>query len=254
MPEISRKSFLKGVVTGNFDSSARTSKTPIQRKNHEISVKKKRRWAMVVDLRKCVSCQSCVASCHTENQLAIGYFRTTVSDYELVQNEMPQRVALPRLCNHCDKPSCVTVCPVNATFKREDGVVVIDSSTCIGCGACVQNCPYEARYINPLIGTADKCTYCLHRVEDGLLPACVETCVGGARVFGDLNDPRSQVSQLLKEHNVQVLKPYSGNNPQVYYIGLDTSLQGRTDGYYTLYDPALTGKKSHTKIQNREVR
>ena len=103
---------------------------------------------------------------------------------------------LPRLCNHCDDPPCVAKCPVNATSKREDGVVLVDGERCVGCAYCVQACPYDARFINRDTGKADKCTFCAHRLEAGLLPACVETCVGGGRIFGDLND---SVGELRRE-------------------------------------------------------
>ena len=128
---------------------------------------------------------------------------------------------LPRLCNHCDDPPCVDVCPVNATWQREDGIVVIDQETCIGCKYCIQACPYDMRYINPLTNTADKCDFCLQRVSKGLKPACVATCIGGARIFGDLNDPDSEVSKLVASEPVQVLKPEFGTEPQVFYINLD---------------------------------
>ena len=214
-----------------------------------------KRWGMVIDLRKCVGCQSCTVSCMVENDVPKGSFRTVVSDYELVRHGKPRRQPLPRLCNHCEHPSCITVCPTQATFQRNDGIVVIDNTVCIGCGACVQACPYDARFINPETNTADKCTFCAHRVDEGLLPACVETCVGGARVFGDLNDPDSEISRLIKENSVQTLQPSTGNEPQVFYIGLDTYLQERpTEGIPTLYSFEKAGiqKKTSVKLEVKE--
>ena len=171
-----------------------------------------KRFGMLVDMRKCIGCQACTVSCSVENLPPIGQFRTTVLQYEVdtkVQGAPPAMVSLPRLCNHCDNPPCVPVCPVQATFQRTDGVVLVDNERCVGCGYCVQACPYDARFINHETQTADKCTFCEHRLEVGLLPACVESCVGGARKIGNLNDPASEVATLLREHkdDVKVLKP-----------------------------------------------
>ena len=191
-------------------------------------------WAMVVDLRLCIGCQACTVGCGVENQVPPGSFRTLVATYEVSMRKEPRRYTLPRLCNHCEKPPCVTVCPTQATTKRNDGVVVVDNTVCIGCGYCIQACPYDARYINETTRTADKCTFCLHRLEAGLLPACVETCVSGARVFGDLNDPRSAVAKLLRNHPVQVLKQEMGTGPRVFYIGLDEAFSQRLHGSQVL--------------------
>ena len=120
----------------------------------------------------------------------------------------------------------------------------MDASRCVGCAYCVQACPYDARFINHETQTADKCTFCIHRTEAGLLPACVETCVGGARIFGDLNDPESTVSRLLKEHEVSVLRPEMHTAPNVYYIGLDEALDGRVAGE-AAYRPPLTTNLDH---------
>jgi len=122
------------------------------------------------------------------------------------------------------------VCPTQATYKRHDGIVVVDNEVCIGCGYCIQACPYDARFINPETDTVDKCNFCVLRTEAGLLPACVETCVGGARIFGDLNDPQSEISRLLREYPTQVLKPEMGTNPRVFYIGLSEYLQAAVKG------------------------
>jgi len=186
------------------------------------------RYAMLVDLRRCVGCQSCTVSCGAENAVPLGNFRTTVSEY--VMGGVPQErrdpvvAVVPRLCNHCEKPACVPVCPVGATFKREDGLVLINADTCIGCGFCVQACPYDARFLNHETHTADKCTFCAHRIAAGLLPACVETCVGGARIFGDLHDPQSVVCRMLAAYKgkVATLYPEKSTDPHVFYLGLDS--------------------------------
>ncbi|MEJ2707457.1 MAG: 4Fe-4S dicluster domain-containing protein [Anaerolineales bacterium] len=204
------------------------------------------RWGMVVDLRKCIGCQACTVACNVENQVPLGYFRTISSIYEVETAGQIRRVQMPRTCNQCGDPPCVRVCPTQATYQREDGIVVVDNTVCIGCGYCVQTCPYSARFINPETHTADKCTFCLHRVQAGLLPACVETCVGGARIFGDLNDPASRVSQLLAQFDTRVLKPYENTEPNVFYIGLDEALQGKVQGqplyrFQSLFEEVQSG-------------
>lgn len=187
-------------------------------------------YVMVVDLRKCIGCQACTISCEVENAVPPYKRRTIVSTYELSWMGRPRRAVLPRLCNHCQEPPCVAGCPTRATYKREDGVVVVDASVCIACGYCIQNCPYDSRFLNERTRVADKCNLCIHRVEQGLLPACVETCVGKSRVFGDLSDPDNEVSRLIRSHPVQVLKPEHGTSPQVFYIGLNEALQGSIQG------------------------
>lgn len=184
-----------------------------------------KRYGMLIDLRRCIGCQACTVSCHIENAAPMGDFRTIVSQLE-VQDEDSGELAtlmLPRLCNHCDNPPCVPVCPVQATYQRQDGIVVVDADRCVGCAYCVNACPYDARFINPETQTADKCTFCAHRLEAGLLPACVESCVGGARIIGDMQDPDSQISRMIAKHRdeLMVLKPEMNTSPQVFYLGLN---------------------------------
>lgn len=203
-----------------------------------------KRYGMIIDLRRCIGCQACTISCSIENSSPIDNFRTTVRQYEIVDNNQKvSNVLLPRLCNHCDNPPCVPVCPVQATFQQKDGIVVINNEQCVGCGYCVQACPYDARFINEETKTADKCTFCSHRLEAGLLPACVESCVGGARIIGDFNDPNSKVSQLYQQHKheLKVLKPEAETSPHVFYLGLDDAFVSKIDGQAMLW----TGKKEH---------
>ena len=176
-----------------------------------------------------------------------GSFRTIVSNYSVKQNDQVGQPAgtyvLPRLCNHCDEPPCVPVCPVGATFKRADGLVLVDGDRCVGCGYCVLACPYDARFINHQTGKADKCTFCGHRLEAGLLPACVETCVGGARIFGDLNDPKGELRLRMSaaSDQLKVLKPELGTKPNVFYIGLDERFQGKVEGQGALWQSKTHG-------------
>ena len=191
------------------------------------------RWGMLIDTRRCIGCQACTIGCSMENALPVGQFRTTVATYAVTTVDGRSGVSMiPRTCNHCEEPPCIPVCPVGATFKRDDGMVLVDGDKCVGCAYCVQACPYEARFVNHQTGKADKCTFCSHRVDAGLLPACVETCVGGARVFGDLGDPGSEISRRMKAAGgrTSVLKPEAGTKPNVFYIGLDDDLDGRVQG------------------------
>lgn len=182
-------------------------------------------YAMVIDVRKCIGCQACTIACKTEFEVPLGATRSWVENVEKGTYPDVTRSFLPRLCNQCSEPACVPVCPVRpvrATKKRkEDGIVVIDENLCIACGLCVEACPYDARFLNPVGGKADKCDFCLHRVANGLEPSCVNTCQGKARVFGDVNDPESEVSKLIAKHPVTVLLQERGTKPNVYYIEAD---------------------------------
>lgn len=196
-------------------------------------------WVMVINLDKCVGCQSCTVTCKVENNVALGVYRTwvdvtqrgdTVPDPTgdiVVGGERYRQdvklLSIPKICNHCADPPCVEVCPVKATFKRADGLVLVDHTLCIGCGTCVNACPYNARYLDPVSNTADKCTFCVERTDAGLLPACVTNCTGRARIFGDLNDPASEVSRLLADHPYSRRHVEFGTDPQVYYIGRDAA-------------------------------
>jgi tetrathionate reductase subunit B len=176
------------------------------------------KYAMVIDQRRCVGCMACVAACQKENDIPLEHFRTRV--VEMVEGEFPDlRAELrPELCNHCENPPCVNNCPTGASYKTAEGPVLINHNRCVGCKACIAACPYDARYIYPGKGYADKCTFCAHRLAQGKEPACVATCLGTARVFGDLNDPQSTVCRLLAQANASVLLPDAGTGPRVFYI------------------------------------
>ena len=195
------------------------------------------RWGMVVDLARCIGCQACTVSCIMENDVPPDSVRTIVNTYEVVKDGFAGMAMLPRLCNHCAEPPCIPVCPVGATFQRNDGIVVVNGDVCVGCAYCVQACPYDARFINHETQKADKCTFCAHRVDAGLLPACVESCVGGARIFGDLNDPNSTVRKRLAAEQSAVLKPEEGTRPRVFYLHLDEALASKPEGTPTLWRP-----------------
>jgi len=183
---------------------------------------RKKQYGMVIDVRRCIGCHACTVACKSEFDLALGVNRCWVEYVEKGEYPNVGRSFLPRLCNHCSEPSCVYVCPTNATYKRkQDGVVVVDQGLCIGCKYCIQACPYGARYQDPIMGWIDKCDFCVHRVAQGYEPSCVSTCVGGARIFGDLGDPDSEVSKLIAKNRVTVLRQEMGTFPNVYYIAAD---------------------------------
>ena len=192
------------------------------------------RYGMLIDLRRCIGCHACSVACKSENDVPVGVYRAWVKYVDKGRFPDVSRHFLPRLCNHCENPSCVRVCPTQATFKREDGAVLVDNSKCIGCRSCMTACPYEARFINPDTHTADKCTFCVHRVDDGIVPSCVQTCIGVARIFGDMNDPRSEISRYLAKNPVMQLNPATGNNPSVFYIGLEEYTESLKGGVTSL--------------------
>jgi len=185
---------------------------------------KKPRWGFLIDLRRCIGCHSCTVACKAENEVPLGVFRCWVKTVEVGRYPRVRRMFLPQLCNNCENPPCVAVCPVEATWKREDGIVVVDPHKCIGCRYCMASCPYGVRYLHPTMNIVEKCHWCVHRVERGLRPACVEACPAGARIFGDLNDPDSGISRMLSLNPIQGLKPDLGTGPQTFYIGMDNRL------------------------------
>jgi len=210
-----------------------------------------RQWAMVIDITRCVGCHACSIACRAEWQVPVGdgYRRNWVK--RLGPAKTPKGLAYtfwPGLCNHCDNPVCVQVCQadeeekvfkdpysnktvkmtVKATYKHPfTGAVLIDKDRCIGCGYCVDACPYHARYLNEDLDEpkADKCTFCFGRVIRGEEPACVKTCIADARIFGDLSDPNSKVYELVHKKGAKRLVSKEVNiGPNVYYLGEEKDL------------------------------
>ena len=175
------------------------------------------RYGMVADTRLCVACKACVLACKAENRVPDGYARDWL--WEGVWGEYPNLSAENRTerCNHCTNTPCVRACPTGASHVNEGGAVLVDHDKCTGCKACIAACPYSARYEHP-DGYADKCTFCLHRVQRGEQPACVSVCPTYTLTFGDLNDPDSKVSKLLRSRRWKVLLPESGAKPNMYFL------------------------------------
>jgi Fe-S-cluster-containing dehydrogenase component len=203
-------------------------------------------FGYIVDTHKCIGCGKCVGACRVENKVPDEFYRTWIERYTIygdgtVDVDSPKggehgaarlnkpgidrSFFVPKLCNHCKEPNCVQVCPVGATYVSRNGIVLVDDKHCVGCGYCIQACPYGARFINPKTWVADKCTWCYHRVMKGLKPACVTVCPVGARQFGRINDYNDPVGKLFKDARLQVLKPEMGNQPMVFYNGLDKEVR-----------------------------
>jgi tetrathionate reductase subunit B len=191
-------------------------------------------YGMLIDLRRCIGCQACTVACKAESDVPMSVARSWVEYTEKGIYPNVGRTFLPRLCNHCSEPHCVRVCPTGATYKRpQDGVVVVDQGVCIGCLYCAQACPYTMRFLNPVTRFADKCDLCMHRVSKGLVPSCVNTCQGRARIFGDVNDPSSEIHKLIARNAVDVIRENYGTHPNVYYIALDSTDENtRKPGQY----------------------
>lgn len=213
------------------------------------------RWAFLVDTYKCVGCGLCVKACKLENEVPYdaNVTRTWVERYLLtkdgrifadtpkgardgfltskidlgegrfqdIRNEdIEKAFFVPKLCNQCENPPCVQVCPVGATYQTADGIVLVDRTWCIGCGYCIMACPYGVRFFHPVYKVADKCTFCYHRITKGMKTACVGACPFGARQIGNIRDPNDPVSRIIRTERVSVLRDEYGTRPQVYYRGI----------------------------------
>lgn len=199
------------------------------------------RWGMVIDLQRCVGCNACTLACKAENGTPRETFFCSVLEKTTGRYPTAKREFIPVLCNHCADPPCLKVCPTGATYQRDDGIVLADEHKCIGCRACYVACPYNRRsflrkelltrgyygeltpyekkkYADFVPGTVVKCTFCSHRIDEGLEPACVITCCTRARIFGDLDDPMSEVSRLIRSRGGSVLLPEADTDPSVFYI------------------------------------
>jgi len=261
---ITRRDFLKKSVTGiaalSLPLAAFEIIDPRKLMASETADKAKVRWVFLVDTYKCVGCGLCVKACKLENEIpyessvsrtwveryvitkdgkfhadspkaARDGFLTTKIDIaagktEDIKNEdIEKAYFVPKLCNQCENPPCVQVCPVGATYQTPDGVVLVDRTWCIGCGYCIMGCPYGVRFFHPVYHTAEKCNFCYHRITKGLKTACVEACPFGARQIGNIKDPDDPVTKIIMTQRVGILKEEYGTKPQVFYLGLDKEVR-----------------------------
>jgi Fe-S-cluster-containing dehydrogenase component len=248
MGKIERRQFIKlgiystaGVLVGSFFAFGDTDKKIVVDNYDDLL---KFYWGFIVDTTRCIGCGACVRACKIENDVPDTYYRTWVERYEINKNdqirvdspkgaiesfkqnnfpssEIVKSFFVPKLCNHCYDSACTQVCPVGATYESPVNVVLNDKKHCVGCGYCVQACPYGCRYIDHSLGVADKCTLCYHRIHKGNAPACVNACPREARIHGNLKDPNSRIRQILNKRRYGLLKPDLGTDPKCYYIGLD---------------------------------
>ena len=175
-------------------------------------------YGFVINNQTCIGCHACTVACKSEHDIPIGVNRTHVKYIEKGAFPESTREFSVHRCNHCEDSPCTKICPTTALFNRSDGIVDFDDERCIGCKSCMQACPYDALYIDPNKGTAAKCNYCAHRIENSYEPACVIVCPTESIVSGDLDDPESSISMLVAKHNTTVRKPESGARPNLYYI------------------------------------
>ncbi len=264
---LSRRDLIK---TGSAVAVATVATGLLSENEAEAAKKKKKkkklaRWAMVVDLRKCIGCRGCCIADKAEYGAALGRYNTVVKNVEYGKYPDTKKQFMPRLCNHCagdpskewQVPPCVEICPeaksgerkklgkakyrTGATYKRPDGLILIEPSLCIGCYKCIDACPYGVRSIDPNVKLTKenrekdlgvgKCTFCRHRIDQGVTTSCTNTCQGRARNFGDLNDPKSKVAKLAKEFKLlenkdkTTLLPNEKTDPHVFYIDPDGLLE-----------------------------
>jgi Fe-S-cluster-containing dehydrogenase component len=202
----------------------------------------KHRYVYLIDLRKCIGCGACVRACAKENNVPRNYFRTWVERYEVSRtgeevvdstnggmdgfaphvsgNDVTKAFFFPKLCCHCTYTPCVQLCPVGASYRTLEGVVLVDEKRCIGCGYCVQACPYGSRFIHPVTHTASKCSLCYHRLTRGLTTACVQACPVKARMLGDTIKVGDEVAEIIATQSVRTLQPELLTDPNCFYLGL----------------------------------
>lgn len=178
-------------------------------------------YGFVIDHTSCIGCHACTVACKTEHDVPIGVNRTWVKYIEKGAWPDTRRFFSVMRCNHCTDAPCVSICPTGALFRREDGIVDFDTSLCIGCKSCLQACPYDALYIDPDDHTAQKCNYCVHRVEVGLEPACVVVCPEGAIISGDLDDPTTPIARMVAAENLSQRSVEQGTRPNLWYRGVE---------------------------------
>ncbi len=240
MPEQTRREFFEKSGKAAVGAVVAATAAPGLASAATESGKGSRQWGMLVDLRRCIGCQACTVACKAENGVPLGVFRRRVRT--LMTGAYPDvtRHFIPISCYHCEDPKCLAACAKHrcyegqtetALYQTDDGYVLIDKEKC---GAdkkpCMTACPYHNVFYDPVEKKADKCTFCDHRVKQGVTPACVQTCEGGALMFGDLKDPSSEIAKAIASNETKVLKPKRKTHPSFHYIGLDPDVQKQVEG------------------------
>ena len=250
-----RRDFLKSTIIAVAGAAVPMAALELVNPKKVFAENPNLKWVFLVDTTKCVGCGMCVKACKAENEIPYeaDVTRTWVERYVVTKDgkmladspkgardgftsqvieqgeagpvspkpeDITKGFFVPKLCNQCDNPPCVQVCPVGATYKTPDGPVLVDRTWCIGCGYCVMGCPYGARFFHPKYHVADKCNFCYHRISNGMKTACVGACPFGARQIGNLKDPNDPVTKIIMEQRIGVLKSEYGTKPQAFYIGL----------------------------------
>ncbi|RJQ42747.1 MAG: dehydrogenase [Nitrospiraceae bacterium] len=207
--------------------------------------RQQKRVGMLINLNRCIGCYACQVTCKAEYALPAGTLRCRVKTYCSGKYPDIKKIFIPQLCNHCDHAPCIEECREKALFRNQDGVVVLNDSSCAGCSMCQEKCPYHAIEISSVTGKAEKCDFCYGRITQGLLPVCVQSCMGKAMLFGDINDPKSAISSELSKHQLKVLNPEFETNPSVFYIlkdeACDTPLKN--------YSPANVPSTQRARIK-----
>lgn len=210
-----RRSYLKR--TGVVLLSLAASSTAIAASSTEE--KKIYKPSMIIDMNRCMGCQSCTIACKDQNQTPNGFFNSRVTKINHGSYPLAWQSYKPELCNHCDDAPCIAACEYDATFYLDNGIVVVDWDKCTGCGECVPACPYDARFLDAEHDNkADKCDFCINRLEKGLEPACVETCPAGARIFGDLENPKGEFAANLSMLEAEQPGVVQNSSEKVLYI------------------------------------
>ena len=250
-----RRDFLKNCIMVIAGASVPLSALTLIDPKKLLAANPQIHWAFLINTEKCVGCGFCVKACKTENDIPFdaNVTRTWVERYVYTKDDRryvdspkgalygftesridlgegnfkeidPSNVGkaffVPKLCNHCETPPCTQVCPVGATYKTDEGPVLVDRTWCIGCGYCIMACPYAARFSHPVLKVADKCTFCYHRISKGMETACVNACPFGARKMCNIRDINDPVTKIILNERVGVLKDEFGTKPQAFYIGL----------------------------------
>ncbi|MBM3299805.1 MAG: 4Fe-4S dicluster domain-containing protein [Deltaproteobacteria bacterium] len=175
------------------------------------------RYGIAIDTTKCIGCHACRVACQNQNDLAVTEQFNKIVERERGIFPSFSREFIPLQCNHCRNAPCQRVCPTGATYTTPDEVVLVNEKTCVGCKYCIEACPYKMRILDHARGIVEKCRFCIEMVRDGGTPACVSTCPTQVRIFGDLDDPNSEVCRFVAQHRAQPLRPDLDTGPKIFY-------------------------------------